>query len=77
MYNLLLNTTKNNKASMKTKVEGYSEKIAKVEEQHSMEVMLELNFTKSLLTVAGEAKKGYVIRVSANFIKVLSHQSSR
>ena len=57
MYNLLMRTTQDNKAILKKKVEEYSVKILNAEPEQKMDVMLELNFTKSLVVAAKEQEK--------------------
>ena len=58
MYTLLLRTTKNNRVNLKNKVEDYAEKISAAEGgQDNMDVMLELNFKKSLLADSKEKSK--------------------
>ena len=69
MYNLLKSSlnehTQSLRGNMRVKVEEYATKIARVEGEHTLEVMLELNFNRSLLSVAGKPlNKGYAYMCS-------------
>ena len=70
MYNLLKSSlnehTQSVRGNMRVKVEEYATKIARVEGEHTLEVMLELNFNRSLLSVAGKpVSKGYAYILKA------------